>query len=278
MQQVVPHHPRLLVGDVLELVAVGDVAERPDPRGGGALVLVDDDQAGAVDLHAGAVQVETVGVGASGRWRRAGCPRRGPRSRRRCAGAAGCPRRTPRPSRWWCRAGRPSARGASSVNRRETSASSARSSASERLTRVTSLPKEPKMCANSAATKPPPMIAIRPGRSSMRMIVSLVWCSTVVEPGDLGDDGPAAGGEHHLVGGDRRAGPGVDRPVAGEPGVALEERDVLQTLRAVAAAGDGDRVDPAEDAVADLRPADPSSRRSTPRSRACATSAARSAG
>ncbi len=48
---------------------------------------------------------------------------------------------------------------------------------------VTSLPKAPKTCANSAATNPPPTIASRRGRSSMRMIVSDVWCSTRSSPG-----------------------------------------------------------------------------------------------
>ena len=64
---------------------------------------------------------------------------------------------------------------ASAVNLAETSSSSPRSSASDRLRIVTAVPNEPKTWANSAATNPPPMIASRSGRASMRMIVSLVW-------------------------------------------------------------------------------------------------------
>ena len=62
-QQVVPHHARLVVGDVLELIGRRHVAEREDATRGGALVLVDHDLAVVVDLDAGQLGVEQVAVG-----------------------------------------------------------------------------------------------------------------------------------------------------------------------------------------------------------------------
>jgi hypothetical protein len=64
---------------------------------------------------------------------------------------------------------------ASSVNRALTSASSFRSSAPERASTVTSTPNDENTCANSADTKPLPMITSRRGSSSIRITVSLVW-------------------------------------------------------------------------------------------------------
>jgi hypothetical protein len=53
---------------VLELERAGGVAERPDPRRGGALVRVDDHEAVLVHVDPGRVEVEQVGVGgAAGR-------------------------------------------------------------------------------------------------------------------------------------------------------------------------------------------------------------------
>jgi len=62
VEQVVANHPRLVVGQVLELVGVADVPERPDPLDIRPLEVVDDHQAGVVDLHAGALDIEEVGV------------------------------------------------------------------------------------------------------------------------------------------------------------------------------------------------------------------------
>ena len=64
VQQVVLHDPRLVVGDVLELVGVRDVAQGPDVRHGGALVLVDHDDA-VLDPDRGVLQRR-----AGRRWRR----------------------------------------------------------------------------------------------------------------------------------------------------------------------------------------------------------------
>ena len=61
--EVVRHDPRLVVGDVLELVRRGDVAERPDPGRGGAQLLVDDEPAVVVQGQAAGGGVEPVGVG-----------------------------------------------------------------------------------------------------------------------------------------------------------------------------------------------------------------------
>ena len=52
----------LLVGDVLEVPVVGDVADRPHAVGGGAHVLVDDDRAVVVELDPAPLGVEQVAV------------------------------------------------------------------------------------------------------------------------------------------------------------------------------------------------------------------------
>ena len=96
VQQVVLDDPRLVVRDVLELQVVGDVAERPD--------AVDGRSAGGRRprsrprrrRHAGAVEVEPVGVGAPAGRPPAVVARRRCRRRR---GARAPRRRTARPSR-----------------------------------------------------------------------------------------------------------------------------------------------------------------------------------
>jgi hypothetical protein len=83
----------------------------------------------------------------------------------------------------------------------------------------------------------------------------------VGKPGDQRDRGPAAVREHDLVGSQRlRAPPLVELDAdllwSDEAGRALEDGDVRAILDAVAPAGLGDRIDPAEDAVADRGPVD----------------------
>ena len=65
VQQVVLHHPRLVVGHVLELVGGGHVPQGVDMLGGGALVLVHHDVALVVDLDPGGGQLQGVAVGAA---------------------------------------------------------------------------------------------------------------------------------------------------------------------------------------------------------------------
>ena len=73
---------------------------------------------------------------------------------------------------------------------------------------------------------------------------------------DRRDGGPAAGGDHDPVGRERHVRPlDVQLAGTGEPGVPLVERDVAAPLGAVVPPGRGDRVDPAEHAVADVGPA-----------------------
>jgi hypothetical protein len=85
------------------------------------------------------------------------------------------------------------------------------------------------------------------------MIVSLVWNGTSVRPGTGG--GTAARRDDDLLSGDGLAGAGVERAVADEARVALEERGVRVRLGAPVPSGDRDRVDPPEDPVPDLGPA-----------------------
>src|SRR5690606_24531774 len=64
VEQVVAHGAHLGVGDVLEHVRGGDVAQRPHALGGGgAAVLVDGDPAVRGHLDAGGGEVELVGGG-----------------------------------------------------------------------------------------------------------------------------------------------------------------------------------------------------------------------
>ena len=76
VEQVVLHDPRLVVGDVLELVAVAHVAQRPHPLRRGVLEVVHDHEA-VGHLDPGPVQVEPVGVGgpAGGEQQRVGLQR-----------------------------------------------------------------------------------------------------------------------------------------------------------------------------------------------------------
>src|SRR5690606_14492250 len=64
VEQVVLDDARFVVGQVLELEGVGDVAERPHAGCAGALVDVGDHHAGLVDLDTAGCEVEEVGVGA----------------------------------------------------------------------------------------------------------------------------------------------------------------------------------------------------------------------
>src|SRR5690606_7933801 len=81
----------------------------------------------------------------------------------------------------------------------------------------------------------------------------------VVQPRDVRDPGASSGRHHDLVGGDLLGavrglhGELLDTGEPGQPGV---EGDVRVLLGPVAAAALGDGVDPAEDAVPDVRPPD----------------------
>ena len=74
---------------------------------------------------------------------------------------------------WWLRISHFLA--AISVKRSQIESSQCRSSVAPRITSVTRVPSAEKMCANSAATKPPPTITRCSGTSAIRMMVSLVW-------------------------------------------------------------------------------------------------------
>jgi hypothetical protein len=68
VEQVVLHHARILVGDVLKLLARAHIAEREDAVRGGSLVRVYHDQSIVICLNLAAWQVEGVAVrGAPGR-------------------------------------------------------------------------------------------------------------------------------------------------------------------------------------------------------------------
>ena len=96
----------------------------------------------------------------------------------------------------------------------------------------------------------------RSGSVSMRITVSDVWKGTPDSATTAGTVGrlPAATTIRSAV--SATSGP-VDVQLAGtgEPGVALVERDVAAPVGAVVPPGRGDRVDPAEHAVADVGPA-----------------------
>ena len=99
-------------------------------------------------------------------------------------------------------------------------------------------------------------MASRPGSSASRMIVSEVWNGTEASPGMSGIDRPAAGRDHELVGGDLL---GADRqpPRADEVAPPAEDGDVVALLPVLAGRSADVVVDPAEDPVPDVRPADP---------------------
>ena len=78
----------------------------------------------------------------------------------------------------------------------------------------------------------------------------------VVQAFDVQQPRSAAGSDDPPVRGDRDAGAGVEGHRSGEPGLLAVDRDVVGLL-AVGLAIGGDRVDPAEDAVADGRPVGP---------------------
>jgi hypothetical protein len=87
----------------------------------------------------------------------------------------------------------------------------------------------------------------------MRMTVSDVWCGT--SRTSSGTTGRPPGRDHDAVGADLDVPVDGDLLGAGEPGVAVVEREVRAAVRAVVVAVDRDGVDAAEDAVADVAPA-----------------------
>ena len=142
------------------------------------------------------------------------------------------------------------------VKRDEISASSCRSSASLRPTRVTAVPYAENTWANSAATYPAPTMIIDRGSSGSRITVSEVSYGVSASPSIVRDPDPGTGRDDEPVRGDLGA---VVEPQSGlgdEAAVLTEQADV-PTLRPVALARRRDRVDPAEDAVPDLAPPDP---------------------
>ena len=173
--EVVRDDPRLVVGDVLELVRRRDVTERPDPGSGRAQLLVDDEPAVVVHVEPAGCRVEPVGVRARGPRRAARPrPRRGwgrrarsrsirqtspTRSRRRSGWSTGARRSGAERPR--CSAGTPPPRGGAA-------------GPAPRCTWVTATPSAENTCAISQATNPPPMTAIRGGRASRRITVSEV--------------------------------------------------------------------------------------------------------
>ena len=254
VDQVVRDDARLVVGDVLELVRRRDVTERPDPLDVRPAVAVDRDAAVGVGRDPRRPPAPGRRCWGRGRWRRAAgrsrrcCRRRGRggrRGRRRSRATTSVPSRTSQRS------------AAISVNRSLTSESSWRSSRVPRTTRVTCTPERGEDVGElggdvAAAEDDHP----RAGRSSIRITVSEVWNGTPDRDDDVGDHGVAAGGDDHLVGGEGVTGRDLQGARAGEPGVT-EERGGVGAVDAVVLPAARDRVDPAEDAVADVLPAHP---------------------
>ena len=116
------------------------------------------------------------------------------------------------------------------------------------------------MCANSAAMNPPPDDddpfgkRLHPHHRVARVDASLGV--DAVQALDVQQPRSAAGSDDPPVRGDRDAGAGVEGHRPGEPGRLAVDRDVVGLL-AVGLAVGGDRVDPAEDPVADGRPVGP---------------------
>ena len=166
--------------------------------------------------------------------------------------------RTPSPcrsSRTTVRPGRRSQRVAAwSVNRSAISSSSWLSRCLERLTTVTAVPNAENTWANSADTKPPPMMSSRPGwRLEPHHGVAGAHVD-LVDAGHVRQRGAGAGRDHDLVGGDSHAGPGVDRALGDEGGVPLEQPDTRVALGPVVPPALGDRVDAGEDPIPDRGP------------------------
>ena len=100
----------------------------------------------------------------------------------------------------------------------------------------------------------------------MRMTSSEVWNGDPARGDQLRDRGTRAGGDDDAVAGEGRpvlphhratVGRGhLERPLAGEAGVAEVDRRVRCLVLAVALPAGGDRVDPGEHPVADVGPAD----------------------
>ena len=144
-----------------------------------------------------------------------------------------------------------------SVNRSATTSSACRSSRSPRWSSVTSVPKAAKTWANSAATQPPPTMisdlgSARQPHDRVGGVDAGGQCG-IVEPGDVRDPGTRAGGDHERVGGDLLLADGQQLGTD-EPCVARGTGS-RSLLRAVVLTAGRDRVDPAEDPVADLGPA-----------------------
>ena len=135
--------------------------------------------------------------------------------------------------------------------------------------------------ARTRGRTPPPRTRRRgsaAARAARRAASPCRWCGsgTSSSPGTVGHDRAGPGRDDDLVGGDRLAGPGVDACGRRRSGRAPRTAVTLgcPSARQCAAAG-GDRVDAAEDPVADLAPAARRrSRVSTPSRPACAGGAA----
>ena len=170
-QQILPDHARLVVGHMLELVVRAHVAERENATRGGALVLVDRRHGRRAPRR------PPTPRRAGRRWESGRSPpapcRRAPS--RRCPVVNVMPVPSwlaPTTLRWlWIS----HFLDAMSVNRSHTVSSQCRSNVPPRMTSVTRVPSAEKVCANSAATKPPPTMIRCFGSSPIRMMVSLVW-------------------------------------------------------------------------------------------------------
>ena len=151
----------------------------------------------------------------------------------------------------------PTARG-EGVNAADTSSSSCRSRCSVYATIDTRVPKAEKMCAISAAITPPPTITIESGRSSTRMTVSEVCmrcsgCRRDRRPRGMIGRPPAAITIWSAV----SSVPDASRSRRGPTNSACSAYSVvLGPLTPVVAPGLRHRVEPPEDPVADVRPAD----------------------
>ncbi len=253
VQEIVLDHPGLVVGHVLELVVGAHVAEREDAGPPGLLVLVDDHVAVLVQGDPGGVEVEPVPVGdpPGGQQQHVGGQGGGTVRALDVDGHAGlgAPGRGQRvlqpevhPSAH--RRGEPGGDLGVLLPQQRVAATHQGHVGAVRGEDVGELRGHVAGSDDDHRTG-----QLRQPHHGVRRLVR-----GVAQPVDRRDPDPGTGGDHEPVGGDLGAVVEPEPPVADEAGVLAEQVDV-GALGAVALAVGGDRVDPTEDAVTDVRPA-----------------------